>query len=126
MSVTNLGRRPLPDDSGFDIESRNGVIRLFEGEKSDVPHEISYWSRLNMTGETTFTENGTITFREPEGLLHFTSVGAGGMEPSSQEGALQGSVIWRLSGGEGRLARADCWLLRLFSNLICRSLVSFR
>jgi hypothetical protein len=59
-----------------------------------------------MTGETSFAEDGTMTFGEERDLIRFSTVGDGFLGPSPEAGMLHGSVIWHVEGGEGGFAGA--------------------
>ncbi|WP_433297071.1 hypothetical protein ACQPZQ_17635 [Pseudonocardia sp. CA-142604] len=85
------------------MKSGPGSITLLEGDSSWVPTEASYETRVTITGETTFVEDGEIIF---DGAgLRLTTVGAGVIEPSAEEGTLRGAVNWQVEG-TGRLSGA--------------------
>ncbi|MCH6171942.1 hypothetical protein [Pseudonocardia alaniniphila] len=68
-----------------------------------MPTEASYETRVTITGETTFVEDGEIIF---DGAgLRLTTVGAGLIEPSAEEGTSRGAVTWQVEG-TGRLSGA--------------------
>jgi hypothetical protein len=92
---------PSGDPPAFDVKSGPGTVTLLSGDDQGVPTEISYETHVQMTGETTFVEDGTITV--DGGGLRVTTVGTGVIEPSPEEGTLRGSVIWDLTG-TGRLS----------------------
>ena len=87
---------PTGDPPAFDVKSGPGTVTLLGGDEQGVPAEISYETRVTMTGETTFTEDGTITV--DGGGLQVSTVGSGVIEPSAEEGTLRGSVIWDVVG----------------------------
>ena len=87
----------------FTVNSGPGSATLLEGDGSWVPTEASYETRVTMTGQTTFVEDGEIIF-DGAGLL-LTTVGTGIIEPSAEAGALRGAVNWQVEG-TGRLSGA--------------------
>jgi hypothetical protein len=87
---------PTGEPPAFDVKSGPGTVTLVDGAESGVPTEISYETHVTMTGETSFVEEGTITV--DGGGLQVTTVGAGVIEPSPEEGTLRGSVIWNVTG----------------------------
>jgi hypothetical protein len=60
---------------------------------------------VQMTGEGTFVESGTITYGAA-GKVTFKTVGHGVLGPSGIEGLQRGAVIWEVTGGAGRFAGA--------------------
>ena len=94
---------PVGDPPRFDVKSGPGTITLLEGDSSWVPEEASYETHVAMTGETTFVEDGEIAFDGAS--LRVRTVGSGVIEPSAEEGAMQGSVIWQVEGA-GKLSGA--------------------
>lgn len=94
---------PEGEPPSFDVKSGPGTVTLLEGDDSGVPTEASYETRVTMTGETTFVEDGEMVF--DGGGLRIRTVGAGVIEPSAEEGTLQGAVTWQVEG-TGRLSGA--------------------
>jgi hypothetical protein len=66
----------------------------------------SYRNQVTFTGESTFTETGTISFGEGDGELDIATIGEGTLGPSAAAGVLHGAVIWRIVGGRGRFEGA--------------------
>src|SRR5919109_24324 len=62
-------------------------------------------ARVERSGDGTFVEEGTIAYGAT-GRLTFVTLGRGTVAPGPQPGAVHGAVIWRITGGEGRLAGA--------------------
>jgi hypothetical protein len=94
---------PAGDPPSVNVRSGPGSISLLEGDDSWVPTEASYETRVTLTGETTFVEEGEIVF---DGAgLRLTTVGAGVIEPSGEEGTSRGAVTWQVEG-TGRLSGA--------------------
>ena len=67
--------------------------------------EATFVSVVKMTGETSFTETGTITFGEGNSF-DFSTVGEGYMGPSAEAGVLHGVISWRIDSGTGQFAGA--------------------
>ena len=67
--------------------------------------EATFTSVVRMTGDTSFTETGTITFGEGNSL-DFSTVGEGFMGPSAEPGVLHGVISWRIDRGSGQFAGA--------------------
>lgn len=94
---------PVGEPPSFDVKSGPGTITVLDGDDSWVPEEASYETHVAITGETTFVEDGEIAF--DGATLRVRTVGSGVIEPSSEEGTMQGSVIWQVEGA-GRLSGA--------------------
>lgn len=94
---------PAGDPPSFDIKSGPGTVTFLEGDATGAPTEASYETHVTLTGATSFVENGEMAF--DYGTLRLTTVGAGVLEPSSEEGTLQGAVTFRVEGA-GRLSGA--------------------
>lgn len=74
------------------LESRPSEAAIFESE-------------VQMTGEGTFQESGTIKYGKA-GKVTFKTVGQGIIGPSDLEGLQRGAVIWEVTGGAGQFAGA--------------------
>jgi hypothetical protein len=94
---------PAGDPPAFDVKSGPGTITLLGGDEHGVPTEASYETHVAMTGQTTFVEEGELSF--DGGSLRLTTVGAGVIEPSAEDGTLRGAVTWAAEG-TGRLSGA--------------------
>jgi hypothetical protein len=66
----------------------------------------TFESEVTFTGETSFQEVGTIRFGERHSL-RFSTLGSGYLAPSSDPTRKQGTVMWRVEGGEGQFAEAS-------------------
>ncbi|GAA3061882.1 hypothetical protein GCM10010464_27700 [Pseudonocardia yunnanensis] len=87
----------------MNVNSGPGSVTLLEGDDSWVPTAAAYETRVTVTGQTAFVEAGEIVF---DGAgLQLTTVGAGVIEPSAEEGTLRGAVTWQVEG-TGRLSGA--------------------
>jgi hypothetical protein len=67
----------------------------------------SFESEVTLTGETSFTEAGSIRFGDSNHSLRFTTVGQGFLGKSPDAARQHGSVMWRVEGGEGQFAGAS-------------------
>jgi hypothetical protein len=74
-------------------------VTLLSGDPQDVPAEISYKTHVTLTGESTFTEDGTITV--DGGALEVSTVGTGAIRPTPEEGTMNGAVVWEVAGSGG-------------------------
>lgn len=68
--------------------------------------QASFESQVTFTGETSFQEEGTITFGDSRHRLYFSTVGQGYIGPSADSQLKHGSVIWKVDHGEGQFAGA--------------------
>jgi hypothetical protein len=88
----------------FDIKSGVGTVTLLDGDPSGVPTEASYETHVTLTGDTSFIEEGEMAF--DYGTLSLSTVGAGILEPSGEEGLSKGAVTFEVVGA-GRLSGAS-------------------
>lgn len=77
----------------------SGKIDMADGEQA------TFTSEVRMTGDTSFTESGTITFGEGNSF-DFSTIGEGFMGPSPEAGTAHGAVSWRIDRGTGQFDRA--------------------
>jgi hypothetical protein len=80
----------------------DGIQATIEGAGAG---SASFESEVQITGDSTFLESGTITYGDA-GRVSFKTVGQGVLGPSGQDGLQRGAVIWEITRGEGRLAGA--------------------
>jgi hypothetical protein len=74
----------------------------------------SFESEVQITGQGTFTEWGSITYGSA-GRVRFTTLGQGVLGPSGIEGLQRGAVIWEITGGDGAFAGASGLITSNFS-----------
>ena len=98
-----MSTAPAGDPPSFDIKSGPGTVTFLEGDIDGVPREASYETHVTLTGTTSFVESGEMTL--DYWTLRLSTVGAGLLEPSSEEGTLRGAVIFQVEGS-GRLSGA--------------------
>ncbi len=65
-----------------------------------------FTSEVRLTGGTSFTETGTITFGNGNSLT-FSTIGEGYLAPSPEDGLNHGSVMWRIESGQGQFEGAS-------------------
>lgn len=63
-------------------------------------------SEVTMTGDTAFTESGTITFGDGGNRLRFSTVGQGYLGSSADPKISAGAVSWQIDVGEGQFEGA--------------------
>jgi hypothetical protein len=105
MRFRDQATPPSGDPVSFSVRGESEQIVLLDGDGGTLPERAAYETKVVMTGEVSFVEDGTMTFGDADSL-RFTTVGEGILGPSPEEGVLQGSVIWRVEEGEGRFAGA--------------------
>jgi hypothetical protein len=66
----------------------------------------SFESEVEIVGEGMFVESGHIGYGDA-GRVSFRTVGRGILGPSPLDGVQRGSVMWEVTGGEGRFAGAQ-------------------
>ena len=78
----------------------SGALEPIDGEDALLESEVV------PTGETSFSESGTITFGEGGHAIRFSTVSDGYLAPSSNPAIRHGCAIWKIAGGEGQFAHA--------------------
>jgi hypothetical protein len=99
-----------PEPSGTPPQtSPRATSRSLEALSADgsrfAVERASYANHATFTGESTFTETGTISFGDGE--LDVDTVGEGTLSPSAEPDVLHGAVIWRITEGRGRFEGAS-------------------
>lgn len=94
---------PEGDPPSLTVHGESNRIAALAG---DAPERAEFDTKVTMTGETSFDEQGTMTFDAGGDSVRFTTLGEGYLGPSPEEGLLQGSVIWRIDEGTGRFEGA--------------------
>jgi hypothetical protein len=67
----------------------------------------SYENHVVYTGESTFSETGTIRFGDVDDELEVATVADGTLGPSAEADVLHGAVVYRITGGGGRFDAAS-------------------
>lgn len=71
-------------------------------------------SEVTVTGETSFSEKGSIRFGAGN-RLHFSSLEHGYLGDSAEPKLKSGAVMWRVEGGEGQFAGATGFITSNFT-----------
>ena len=96
-------RTTAPSQALRTVLGPDGVSAAIE----PVPGEsAALESRVERFPDGTFVEDGTITYGRA-GAVSFVTVGRGHVGPALVAGWSHGVVMWRIMGGEGRLAGAQ-------------------
>jgi hypothetical protein len=69
--------------------------------------KASFESEVTLTGDSSFSEAGTIRFGDSNHSLRFSTVGQGFLGKSPDPELKHGSVMWRVEDGEGQFAGAS-------------------
>ena len=103
MRFDNTATPSAGDPPSFDIKSGPGTVTLLEGDPSGVPTEVSYETHVTLTADTSFVEAGEMAM--DYGTLQLSTVGAGVLQPTGEEGISKGAVIFEAVGA-GRFSGA--------------------
>jgi hypothetical protein len=95
---------PEGNPPSFSVHGESEEVRLLDGDRGLVPPTLVFDTEVRVTGETSFDEDGVITFGDPSDRVRVKTVGEGTLRPSAEEGLHEGSVIWGIEEGEGRLS----------------------
>ena len=87
------------------ITSSVGPSGLGGGIERGDGGDATFVSQVRMTGDTSFTETGTITFGDGNSF-EFSTIGEGYMGSSPVEGMAHGAISWRIDSGTGQFAGA--------------------
>ena len=88
------------------IISTVGANGLEGGIQPASGEEAKFESTIEMTSEANFQEKGTITFG-PGNRLYFDTVGEGTIGASAEEGVSHGSIMWKITNGQGQFEGAS-------------------
>lgn len=97
---------PEGDPPKFTVHGESEQVTLIEGDAALVPDSATFDTDVTTTGQTSFDESGVMTLGGDSDRLRFSTVGEGFLAPSPEDGLFEGSVIWRIDGGEGRFTGA--------------------
>ncbi|MDP6823279.1 MAG: hypothetical protein QF554_08305 [Dehalococcoidia bacterium] len=90
--------------SGAPVEGREGVLRGAATGVGPNGEAIIFETEVVMSDDG-FTESGSITLNG-RGSVNFDTIGMGQMGPSPVEGLMYGTVMWKITGGDGEFAGA--------------------
>ena len=88
------------------ISSAIGANGLESKIQSASGEEAKFESTIEMTSETNFQEKGSITFGRGN-RLYFETVGEGSIGESPEEGINHGSIMWKITNGQGQFEGAS-------------------
>ena len=69
--------------------------------------QASYLNHVSYTGESTFSETGTISYDDAAGEIDVVTVGEGTLGPSADADLMHGAVVYRVTAGRGLFAGAS-------------------
>lgn len=98
VSYQPQGTEPSGDPPAFDVTSGPGKVTVLEGAES-ASVEVSYRTRVTMTDQTHFREEGEIVL--DGGTLRCSTAVPGVMEPADEDDTLRGAVLWQVEGTGG-------------------------
>jgi hypothetical protein len=99
--------QPAGEPPQVDVKSRSESIQASAADGTAPRFDsLTYKTHVTFTGETTFTETGTIS-AGTEDELDIATVGEGTLAPSAESGLMHGSVIWRITQGRARFEGAS-------------------
>lgn len=99
--------QPAGEPPQVDVESSAESVQATTADGLDPGLDsLAYETHVTFTGETTFTETGTINAGE-QNELDIETVGEGTLAPSADAELMHGSVIWRITQGRGRFEGAS-------------------
>jgi hypothetical protein len=98
---------PSGDPPRTDPRASSVSIEAATADGSDAGIErASYANHVVYTGESTFSETGTISFGDGDGQLEIASVSDGTLGPSAEPDLLHGAVVYRITAGSERFEGA--------------------
>jgi hypothetical protein len=99
--------QPRDEPPEVSVKSSSELIQASAADGADpAVDSLSYRTQVTFTGETTFTETGTISAGGQD-ELDIVTVGEGTLAPSADPELMHGSVIWRITQGRGRFEGAS-------------------
>lgn len=104
------GRAAAPSGDPPQTDPQATSVSLQASFADGSPFEIervSYSNHAIHTGETTFTETGTVSFDDADDGFDVDTIGEGTLGPSPDPGLLHGAVIYRIMRGRGRFDSAS-------------------
>ncbi len=90
--------------TGAPVEGLEKTLRVQASGSGPQGEEVTFESEVVLT-EDGFNERGTISYAG-RGSLKFDTIGMGHIGPSQIPDLNHGSVIWRVTGGDGEFAGA--------------------
>ena len=106
VSETPMVMKAQTSSPSGSIRSTIGANGLESGVQSASGGEATFESTIEMTSEANFQEKGSITFG-PGNVLFFETVGEGTIGESPEEGVNHGSIMWKITNGQGQFEGAS-------------------
>jgi len=98
---------PAGDPPQTDPRARSTSLEAVLADGSDAGIErASYENHAVFTGESSFSETGTIRYDDGEGALEIVTLSDGTLGPCAEPGVLHGAAVYRITGGSGRFGHA--------------------
>lgn len=95
------------------VEGRENTLRAKLAGRGPQGETVTFESQVILSGET-FNETGSIDY-SGHGKLTFETVGTGHLGSSPVAGLQWGSVIWRITKGEGEFVGAKGYITSNFT-----------
>ena len=105
VSDNRMVMKAKPACPSGSISSTVGTNGLESSIQPASGGEATFKSKVEMTSETNFQESGSITFG-PGNRLFFDTVGEGTLGGSPDEGVNHGSIMWKVTNGQGQFEGA--------------------
>jgi hypothetical protein len=98
---------PSGDPPQTDPRARSVSLEAALADGSDAGIDrASYENHAVFTGESSFSEMGTIRYDDGDGELEIATLSDGTLGPCGDPDVLHGAAVYRITGGGGRLAQA--------------------
>ena len=99
---------PSGDPPQTDPRARSVSLEAVLGDGSHAGLDrASYENHAVFTGESSFTETGTIRYDDGDGELEIATMSDGTLGPCAEPGVLHGAAVYRITAGGGRFAQAS-------------------
>jgi hypothetical protein len=98
---------PSGDPPQTDPRARSVSLDAVLADGSDVGIDrASYENHAVFTGESSFSEAGTIRYDDGDGEVEIATLSDGTLGPCTDPDMLHGAAVYRITGGGGRFAQA--------------------
>ena len=98
---------PSGDPPQTDPRARSVSLDAVLADGSDAGiHRASYENHAVFTGESSFSEAGTIRYDDGDGEVEIATLSDGTLGPCTDPDVLHGAAVYRITGGGGRFAQA--------------------
>jgi hypothetical protein len=95
------------------VEGKDSILRAKTAGRGPHGETVAFESRVVLHGET-FSETGSIDY-SGYGKVSFETVGDGHLGPSPVAGLQWGTVMWRITRGEGAFSGAAGYITSNFT-----------